>query len=1322
MAIINRPSPSASAPADGGKTPITKDPSESSGVTILKPAPDAPTGLPASTDAPADGTAPQPLTTLTPSLLFPSSTNASPIRSSPAASPTAQVVMPGTIVVAPGPGGGEKDDQDDEGDETVVEESPVMSRPAESPKPTIASVDIGETDEVTPSNTPNITETLLKPPSPIVLATETPPSAVILGSKNPASSVRPTPGSAKKPVWESPVIFGKELPSPSVASSNSAPPTAKPSVLLNPIVKPSPAVVVTPSGQASGVEESSPSSSSDVGSTHVPGFPPKLKDGPQISEASVLESPAGKGLANNGYSCTSFGSTGVEQFSKADPSLISGDVGVYKVLKADFPNLPFRFLSHTYGRSWSYSFAVDGRYIYDVVLEFAEVYDVICYSDSKTGLRVFTASVGSQTVQINVKATVGCGKPLQKTFNNIEATEGIINLSFKGLKQKSMLSSMCYRRTRPIVKVLEPSKLVNSTTEQPSTSVTTSPVSPTPMEQNPDHLVMLHSTYEDSGGEIPVPSLTVVSSNFSQTSKISPDPSLVISPSPTPVPSSSPSPRPTRTPRASLIISPSLPTTSTLGAVEKPPVKGILATLPPQAAVGEGGVSVPPVLNDKQENDDIVILGGLPSASPSPILATIITGAGSPAQTTIAPTQVVDGSTGSSTGDTSSVLEPLNTAIPPGNPTILVTPAVASPSSKDFIVGPLDGVPVQSASLSPPVAPSEQGTPVGLEIIEPLFPIPSVAAQNPSTTTPGSGSDSGSITTPVISNGVSPVPGTLSSSSSSPSGEDTPDVQVQGGGVGSPVPDIDVPGGVDTFSSDITPSAVPSPLNIPDIAQSSGLGTLSNSSPSPSRATSVVGAGGIIEESSSIAPSPDTNLSPFDILSIGDQVEEVPTNDSVIQLTEDPSTLSPLETGTPSIITGEWRTVIGTKPTGSGFSIAMGLIGALLVFLLLLSLFFAIFGGGGGTYSYSSQYSAHRPGYDPSQGGYTEDLGPSAAATEDYGSASPYTNGTQSGYADGDTYESGPGPDSGYGFDMQGEGVSGTRNSAYDNSGPNTFGDYEPPSIGQGREPEARVDMEPHYQAAAPTSVAYDTTQATSSRFEKSQIKTMEYDKSQEGYPPYGESPDGNTYGQSQVESTLYKKPQEEYTNDYSGYHDEDQEREYNNFRSGDPGVSSGRTRSHLPHSSFNEHHSIAHPMSISSELGGKEERHPGLVAAGLTGYGSVEDGHDQSVPQIPQSSVPNVKALQHKAQQPQRIPSMSSTSLAGPSPYESGYLIQVPESDASYLNENDPKMNRNNTEQDGKYTEEKTIQYEGAANSLRERNEELFTTWKHQPQQVGVF
>lgn len=225
----------------------------------------------------------------------------------------------------------------------------------------------------------------------------------------------------------------------------------------------------------------------------------------------------------------------------------------------------------------------------------------------------------------------------------------------------------------------------------------------------------------------------------------------------------------------------------------------------------------------------------------------------------------------------------------------------------------------------------------------------------------------------------------------------------------SPVIDILPPvGGVPVISLMPTPTASVFPSPVPSITASispiaSPTPLISQSvvplplgmSPAASQKPNAVTDTDTVILPSSFSPIPEVNSTDFppkpDVIPVPD------TNDTgIVQGGGLPNTTLADEEGTlPTIIAdGPWKNLMGTGPAGRAFPIIMGIFGALLVLLLLICLFFAIFRGGDATYSSNTQFSAARPSdYGSTQGGMYTEGGGTGGSTGAYG-----PEGAQSGY------------------------------------------------------------------------------------------------------------------------------------------------------------------------------------------------------------------------------------------------------------------------------------------------------------------------------------
>lgn len=320
------------------------------------------------------------------------------------------------------------------------------------------------------------------------------------------------------------------------------------------------------------------------------------------------------------------------------------------------------------------------------------------------------------------------------------------------------------------------------------------------------------------------------------------------------------------------------------------------------------------------------------------------------------------------------------------DPTNIVVPVSATPSSLPLTPGPLD-------PPDPPVSPSNPSATTGASPSTFLIQSPTTIPLSPDPTILAIPSPSNPIvalltispvTSPFPSEVIilpTPTHSPVSSPPSSPSAKMSPLENMDPSmspltsmdaasspSESSPVksPSFDaVPSPSESFPAIFPPSTEPSPYpSIPYPSPTITIGPdeiLSSPSMAPSAAP-VTSNGPDSEKDGLAAVSPDLDESldpsgepPYGIVPIPN------TDDAGIVQGPDGSsntTLSDTEGQPPSIVAeGQWRDLMGTGPSSRLFSIAMGIIGTLLVLALLYCLFMTIFKGGPPSYSYASQYS-----------------------------------------------------------------------------------------------------------------------------------------------------------------------------------------------------------------------------------------------------------------------------------------------------------------------------------------------------------------------------
>lgn len=315
--------------------------------------------------------------------------------------------------------------------------SPVSSVPSATPRPT------GLVSEyvMTTSPVPSFTVVLPNPPS------TSPEITVVLPA--PPSSAVSSPGQV----------------SPSTTASASADVSSSPNVF--------------PSATASPPAVSAPSMNP---SPPVPSFSPP----PSSGGTDIIDAPQ----PGDSFECLYFGTGLLTNFSAPELALFNGTVSQFKVSKKKFPDLSPQYLSHTYGKSWSYSVPVKSGVAYDFVLAFAEVYDKACSAGPDGSFREFMVSVQDQEDTLDVMKEVGCGTPLKKPYSGIVTNSDSVLVSLSGIEQNAFLNTLCYRPVTDATKTPQPSPPSSPILSPPP------PSSPTPSTSSDDNIVGPDSSYQ----------------------------------------------------------------------------------------------------------------------------------------------------------------------------------------------------------------------------------------------------------------------------------------------------------------------------------------------------------------------------------------------------------------------------------------------------------------------------------------------------------------------------------------------------------------------------------------------------------------------------------------------------------------------------------------------------------------------------------------------------------------------------------------------------------------------------------------------------------
>ncbi|CDF38786.1 unnamed protein product [Chondrus crispus] len=383
-------------------------------------------------------------------------------------------------------------------------------------KPVKATPDIVEEPSIENSATSSGSEDTTASPSPVVSGPNTSPSPAVV-SLTPIPLLTPEPASFEEGEMQTSPEAGQErsplsskIPnaSPVNTTTNNAAVTAVPPAgataipppgsddppadsTTNPVASSTPKVVVTaiapsPASSTSSAVNASPSSlpqaadvtavppaaPSQAGVTAIPPSPANKPDATAIPPLSESVPSSESASSGTDFTCLYFGDGTVSGFESPDTTLFSGETGKFSVPRRVFPDLAPQYLSHTYGKSWSYKVLVDSGLTYDFVLGFAEVYNVACDSGSTAGFRKFEVTIGSESTIIDIMSEAGCGKALKKSFDGVVAESNFITAAFRGFGQQAVLNTMCYRPTGGTNSgpIPQPSSVPDSSTSTPNLS------------------------------------------------------------------------------------------------------------------------------------------------------------------------------------------------------------------------------------------------------------------------------------------------------------------------------------------------------------------------------------------------------------------------------------------------------------------------------------------------------------------------------------------------------------------------------------------------------------------------------------------------------------------------------------------------------------------------------------------------------------------------------------------------------------------------------------------------------------------------------------
>lgn len=789
----------------------------------------------------------------------------------------------------------------------------------------------------------------------------------------------------------------------------------------------------SPSSSLAALVSSSPSASVAASPS------PAILSSPQASSTVTFIAPGKR------FQCVNFGPK-LDMYTKFKWASVKGKTTLFQrsgVSKGT--SLPDSYRYNLFGKKWSYSLNVSTSNPQNIVLGYAELLPKACLSERDGAFRVFTVQIGNTIQTVDVMRSVGCGSVHQIGFKNISPNDSTIDIHLSASSNSAMLSVVCFKDAPFANPSPEPSASTSgnpynmipsasaegeestsaipsaalpsgkpergngsgkgkSQTPVPSVSVSMYPdVSASPSSGGQDVLVGKGPIIEDGGESDPGPSQSMAP-NGAMRSSPSPQATLVKVPSEQGVDGErnatfvgpSATPRATASAPGGAIIIPSVPST---GAS---PVPSQIFT---PVVASSGTVAILPA-STKNPRASPGSVEPIPSSSPMQVTASptkLPSVSPATANTPVSTPSAIASASGSVTQPLEStspagfeILPPVpNGSQPPSGTT--TSPRPSTTITQNQIVIP----PAGSPTVSPTLMPNPAAT---VSITTPTPPAQSsnpIATPTPVITVPPSAPSSAPTTAaqPSVSAASSITAATPTAASSSGVGIPPPT------GVVSPDPDGDPNSG-----ESATPAA------------------------SPSQATSDSGANSVIVSSESTAPSRNPNPS-VPVAASPRPPLEVPENSTgIIEVNGEGSDGQRV----PSILLPQFKE-IDTTPLGNGFAIGMGIFGSLLVLLLLLCLFFAIFRGGGAAYSYNSYLSDKPAEYDPSQAG----LNPGSGSYNK--NQSSYRNGAEGGYGSlpANTYDSGADPQNeSFRFEMPSTGVGAVQSTEYASAAPDAYAEY----------------------------------------------------------------------------------------------------------------------------------------------------------------------------------------------------------------------------------------------------------------------------------------
>lgn len=669
---------------------------------------------------------------------------------------------------------------------------------------------------------------------------------------------------------------------------------------------------------------------------------------PSASEQSIPSSSSSPqpSIKPSGFYCFKFDGPDVNGFSQIIHSTMDEELWYYSDAAVNIlPSSPTSLVyqSHLFGPEFNIVVESNSKRPKAIVLGFAEIFKEYC----KKGGRVFKVRIGSVSRIVDVFDEAGCRAAFNIRFNGVKPEAGQITIAFSAYKNSAMISGLCIQDLSGWHKI-----------SQYEVSQFPNPV----IIDKPPFVVKVMSAFNESGTPSIEPSISL---SFSADLSATPNPSKSVTqiPKPSQKPKSSKTMRPlsstspsfafdpdsepfasasvlpSSTPEASMLSEPSIVETAP-SETEIQNEPSLSETFQSPMVSSTATVSVTPVSVQSPSSSVLASSPKLTSTYPSmsPSISYTTHASTSPSYFLIP-----------SASFSSSASVSYSTAISPSasvtssmsaSSSVLVTPSTSVSTSTSVLIMISTSVSpsfsmLYSASVSMSVVPSQSSSTSPSIVLS-----PSVSASYSNSLYPSTSESSSFSVTPIITHSPSASVSLSVLTSAAPlwSTSTSPDFSGLPMLSATPTPFYESYSPSESRSADGT-EAQESPSESDSVGSSIGEnpGAPSMEPEHSSGYSPIIGA--------TFMPSPSLEDNPF----------ESPEASGPIIIDDLPEA--------PLAVSGEWRDIMGTSPTGRAFPVIMGILGTILVIILLSCIFFAIFRDSPVSYTYSSQYTSPDGGY-----------------------------------------------------------------------------------------------------------------------------------------------------------------------------------------------------------------------------------------------------------------------------------------------------------------------------------------------------------------------